>query len=118
MTLLDPKNTDVADLLNLIRDIGDRLDGIEDMLGSVDLAVELHDGKLNALIATEPGHERAVGLAVEAVLADMEDRRSLIPVHDDDGEYKPHCASCLLKKNGYPRLAKLLTDAGPDGEED
>jgi hypothetical protein len=56
-------------------------------------------------------------LSLIAVLADMEDRKSLIPVHQDDDEYKPRCASCLLKKNGYPRLARLLADADTDDED-
>jgi hypothetical protein len=121
MPVLDPRNIDVADLLSLIRDIADRLDGIEKMLDLIDDRLidtegDLHgvDSKMDALIATEPGHERAILLATHAVINDMEDRRSLIPVHEDDDEYKPHCASCLLKKNGYPRLAQLLADTGED----
>lgn len=124
MPLLDPKNIDVADLLSLLRDIGDqldgiseRLDGIEETLDSIETDTELHDLKLNALIATEPGHDRAVELAAQAVIADMADRQSLILVADDESEYHPRCTGCLLRKNGYPQLAQLLA-AGDAGHED
>jgi hypothetical protein len=123
MTLLDPKNIDVADLLGLIRDIGDQLDGIHERLDGIEEDTErvghIEDdvaeisGRLAAMAAAEPGHARAVALAAEAVLADMEDRQSLIPVADDESV----CPSCLLKENGYPRLAQLLADAGLDGEQ-
>jgi hypothetical protein len=122
MALLDPKNTDVADLLSLIRDISDQLDGIHERLGGIEEDIEhvehIEDdvaeigGRLAAMAAAEPGHARAVALAAEAVLADMEDRHSLIPVADDG----PVCTSCVLRANGYPRLAQLLAEAGPDGE--
>jgi hypothetical protein len=117
MTLLDPKNTDVADLLGLLRDIDDRIDELVD----VDQLVEVRDeisGKIGALIATEPGHDRAVLLAVGAVIEDMADRRSLIPVGDDDSEYDPRCNGCLLKKNGYPRLAELYGGTADEHGED
>ena len=123
MALLDPRNIDVADLLGLIRDIGDQLDGISERLDGIEEDIEhvghIEDdvaeisGRLAAMAAAEPGHGRAVALAVEAVLADLADRQSLIPVADDESV----CLGCLLKENGYPRLAQLLADAGPDGEQ-
>jgi len=41
MVVLDPKNVDVADLLAVIRDIGDRLDTIEEGFG--ELAEEISE---------------------------------------------------------------------------
>jgi hypothetical protein len=124
MPLLDPKNLDVADLLGLIRDISDRLATIEDTIDHIEAAVDLvHEdavpgitSELHALIAAEPGHERAVLMAVDAVITDMEQRKSLIPVDEQDDGYEQHCAGCLLKKNGYPRLADLFSGTG--GEHD
>jgi hypothetical protein len=116
MTLLNSLsssgNIDIADLLSLLRDIGDRLDGIQARLDGTE---ERHDeitGMMAAMAAAEPGHERAVRMAAEAVLADLAARQSLIT---GDGEY---CASCLLKENGYPQLAQLLAGARPDGEHE
>lgn len=63
----------------------------------------------------ERGHEGGVIQAVWAVLADMEDRQSLIPVHEEDREYDVGCVVCLLRKNGYLRLAQLVAGSGPDG---
>jgi hypothetical protein len=127
MIPLDPKYTDMADLLSLIRDISDQLDGIGERLDGIEEDIEhvgdIEDevteitGMLSAMAAAEPGHDRAVALAAEAVIADMADRQSLIPITDDDSGYHPRCPGCLLKKNGYPRLARLLADTGPDGDD-
>lgn len=128
MTLLNPN--DIADVLSLIRDIGDRLDGIGERLDGIDGRlddIEENAGRIEEdtaeittrlamLASVEPGHGRAVALAVEAVLADLIDRQSLIPAGDGDG-YDQDCPGCLLKKNGYPRLAQLFAGAAPDGEQ-
>jgi hypothetical protein len=111
-----------ADLPALLRDITDRLDSIEYALKHTE-AFEEHVAQvargLNACMTTRPGHWRSIRLAVESAMVDMEARQSLIRVDEDDSEYEQHCVSCVLTKNGYPRLAQLYADSRPgDGEHD
>jgi hypothetical protein len=119
MPVLDPRNLDVADLLSLIRDIADRLDCIDEHLDHADDRLGDIDANIHAVeivLAREPGHDRGVAAAVNATIADLHDRHSLIPVADDD-EYEDHCIGCLLKKNGYPSLAAVVNAVGSHDEE-
>jgi hypothetical protein len=127
MIVLDPKNVNVADLLSLIRDIDGRLGDIEDA------TTELDEGIDEVLAAVRKrgrkgkrkhggghhhghggdGYREGVVHAVQAVLADLDARSSLIPVNDSDDEYDDGCLCCLLKKNGYPHLADTFSEVTP-----
>jgi len=122
MNLLDPKNADMADLLTLIRDISgqleDILDGIAGLGGATDEVLTevrkpAHKGKSKPAGKGKSKHAYRQGVldAVEAVLSDLVDRASLIPVSDSDDEYNEECTCCLLRKNGYPTLARLSSKA-------
>jgi hypothetical protein len=125
MNLIDPKNVDTADLLSLLRDIGDRLDDIEeatDHLGSgvaaLVAAARKRGRKGKRKHSGHPGnggnrYRQGVQHAATAVLADLDARSSLIPVNDSDDEYDEGCWCCLLRKNGYPRLAEVVNEATP-----
>jgi hypothetical protein len=127
MIVLDPKNVDLADLLSLIRDINDQLGDLKD-------ATDQLGADTTWLMARKParkgkgkrkhggghhhghggdGYREGVVHAVQAVLADLDARSSLIPVNDSDDEYDERCLCCLLRKNGYPHLAETFSEVTP-----
>jgi hypothetical protein len=49
-TLLDPKHTDAADLVSLLRGISDQLDGISERLDYIEERLISHVGDLIAMV--------------------------------------------------------------------
>lgn len=109
MKLTDPKNLDVADMNSLLRDILDCLDELDSGLHGLSYRISDLDGRIKDVdinVSAGPGRRGGIRLAAASVLADLERRHSLIPVTEDDTEYEQRCMCCVLKKNGYPALAR------------